>query len=593
MDDNKVLTLVSQERIPMTDSMRLILEVSNLRSATPATVSRGGVLFINDNDIGWKPFFDSWLAKYKKNSDGYAENAFTLALTTYVNDSFLEDLHNKQHIAPVCVLGQIDTLTTIIDKLCEQLNSNKQEHDHLKRLKEENSDDSEKEIKQIYEAFFLFAGMWAFGASLDEDKLSFSNGWKSACASKIKFPEQGMCFDYYYDVLQGAWVHWETKVEPFDKNYDGLYNNLVVPTAETTRQKFLLDMHVGARKGVLYVGTAGTSKTTIIKDYFSKLDPETSLTQSISMNSYTDSATLQTVIMSQVDKRAGRTFGPPPSKTLIYFMDDLNMPKLDKYFTQSPICLVRQIIDYAMIYDRDKLSDKIYLVDIMFAACMNPKSGSFNIDIRLSRHFTLISCLTPEREILKTIYFQILSNHMENFDKPNVELCPKLINATMSVFLAIATSAQFAPTAIKFHYQFNLRDMARIVQNLLLCQPQHYKGNPLGVIRMWAHECHRVWHDRLIFDVDREAYMGFMRNGLKEFGDFKEEAIFEQPLIYTSFVAMCAGHEPTYLPVAEMAKLKEVLEGKLEEYNEVVAKMDLVLFDEAMEHIARITRIII
>jgi dynein heavy chain len=244
-----------------------------------------------------------------------------------------------------------------------------------------------------------------------------------------------MCFDYYYDVLEGAWVHWDTKVEAFDKAYDGLYNNLVVPTAETTRQKYLLDMHVGARKGVLYVGTAGTSKTTIIKDYFSKLDPETSLTQSISMNSYTDSATLQTVIMSQVDKRAGRTFGPPPSKTLIYFMDDLNMPKLDKYFTQSPICLVRQIIDYAMIYDRDKLSDKIYLVDIMFAACMNPKSGSFIIDIRLSRHFTLISCLTPEKEILRTIYLQILQNHMENFDKPNLEVCPKLISATMSVFL--------------------------------------------------------------------------------------------------------------------------------------------------------------
>jgi hypothetical protein len=67
-------------------------------------------------------------------------------------------------------------------------------------------------------------------------------------------------------------------VEPIDKNYEGLYNNLVVPTAETTRQKFLLDMHVGARKGVLYVGTAGTSKTTIIKDYFSKLDPDVSIT---------------------------------------------------------------------------------------------------------------------------------------------------------------------------------------------------------------------------------------------------------------------------------------------------------------------------
>jgi len=49
----------------MTPSMRLILEVSHLKNATPATVSRGGVLFINDADVGWKPYFDSWLATYK------------------------------------------------------------------------------------------------------------------------------------------------------------------------------------------------------------------------------------------------------------------------------------------------------------------------------------------------------------------------------------------------------------------------------------------------------------------------------------------------------------------------------------------------
>jgi dynein heavy chain len=53
MDDNKVLTLVSNERIPLTPEMRLIIEVANLRNATPATVSRGGVLFINAGDIGW------------------------------------------------------------------------------------------------------------------------------------------------------------------------------------------------------------------------------------------------------------------------------------------------------------------------------------------------------------------------------------------------------------------------------------------------------------------------------------------------------------------------------------------------------------
>jgi len=106
---------------------------------------------------------------------------------------------------------------------------------------------------------------------------------------------------------------------------------------------------------------------------------------------------------------------------------------------------------------------------------------------------------------------------------------------------------------------------------MLLALPQHYKGSPLGIIRMWAHECHRTWHDRLIFDIDREAYMNFMRNGIKEFGDFKEEQIFEEPLLYTSYVAMCGGHEATYLPVTEMVALKGTLEAKLEEYNEVVA----------------------
>jgi dynein heavy chain len=61
MDDNKVLTLVSNERIALSTSMRLLFEISNLREATPATVSRAGVLYINPTDIGYKPYMESWL----------------------------------------------------------------------------------------------------------------------------------------------------------------------------------------------------------------------------------------------------------------------------------------------------------------------------------------------------------------------------------------------------------------------------------------------------------------------------------------------------------------------------------------------------
>lgn len=41
--------------------MRLLFEISNLRTATPATVSRAGILYINAQDLGWNPSVTSWI----------------------------------------------------------------------------------------------------------------------------------------------------------------------------------------------------------------------------------------------------------------------------------------------------------------------------------------------------------------------------------------------------------------------------------------------------------------------------------------------------------------------------------------------------
>lgn len=62
MDDNKILTLASNERIPLKSHMRLIFEIRDLRFATPATVSRAGILFISDfTGYQWKAYVKSWL----------------------------------------------------------------------------------------------------------------------------------------------------------------------------------------------------------------------------------------------------------------------------------------------------------------------------------------------------------------------------------------------------------------------------------------------------------------------------------------------------------------------------------------------------
>lgn len=63
MDDNKMLTLASNERIPMKPNMRLLFEIRDLKYATPATVSRAGILYISDDDgFQWRSFLASWVA---------------------------------------------------------------------------------------------------------------------------------------------------------------------------------------------------------------------------------------------------------------------------------------------------------------------------------------------------------------------------------------------------------------------------------------------------------------------------------------------------------------------------------------------------
>lgn len=52
----QVLTLASNERVPLTPSMRLMFEIGHLKAATPATVSRAGILFANPSDLGWNPY---------------------------------------------------------------------------------------------------------------------------------------------------------------------------------------------------------------------------------------------------------------------------------------------------------------------------------------------------------------------------------------------------------------------------------------------------------------------------------------------------------------------------------------------------------
>ncbi|XP_049940954.1 dynein beta chain, ciliary-like [Schistocerca serialis cubense] len=572
MDDNKVLTLASNERIALTPMMRLLFEISNLRTATPATVSRAGILYINPQDLGWGPFVTSWIDKREIETE--KRNLSTL-FEKYVPPCLDAVRLKFKKITPIPDISHIQMLCHLLDCLLTPTN-----------LPPECPN-------EWYEVYFVFACIWAFGSALFQDQLvdhrvEFTKWWTNEFKS-IKLPPQGTVFNYFIDNETKAFLPWTEKVKKFELNYDIPLQSLLVDTNETSRLRFFMDLLMEKGLPVMLVGTAGSGKSVIVAEKLSAL-PEDYIVTNVPFNFYTTSEMLQAVLEKPLEKKAGRNYGPPGSKLMVYFVDDMNMPEVDTYGTVQPHTLIRQYFDYRHWYDRIKLSLKD-IHNCQFVSCMNPTAGSFTINPRLQRHFSVFAVSTPSPESLFHIYHSILSQHLANpilkFNPAILKVTQELVNAAL--FLHGKMGAMFLPTAVKFHYVFNLRDLSNIFQAMLFsiaeCVP-----TARDLIRLWIHEATRVYGDKLVDTADAEVFSKLVATVVKKGFQEIDENIFDKPLIFCHFAEGIG--ESKYLPINNWAQLSRLLAEALGQYNDLVAAMNLVMFEDAMQHVCRINRIL-
>ncbi|XP_061247082.1 dynein axonemal heavy chain 9 isoform X2 [Bos javanicus] len=573
MDDNKVLTLASNERIPLNPTMRLLFEISHLHTATPATVSRAGILYINPADLGWNPPVSSWIDRREIQTER--------ANLTILFDKYL----------PTC----LDALRTRFKKIIpvpEQ--STVQMLCHLLECLLTEEDIPADCPKDTYELYFVFAAIWAFGGALVQDQLvdhraEFSKWWLSEFKT-IKFPSQGTIFDYYIDPETKKFEPWSRLIPQFEFDPETPLQACLVHTSETICLCYFLERLLARRRPVMLVGTSGTGKSVLVGAKLASLDPEAYLVKNVPFNYYTTSAMLQAVLEKPLEKKAGRNYGPPGNKKLVYFIDDMNMPEVDAYGTVQPHTVLRQHLDYGHWYDRNKLSLK-EVMNVQYVSCMNPTAGSFTINPRLQRHFSVLTLSFPGADALSSIYSTILTQHLKlgSFPAALHKSVPQLLHLALTFHQKIAT--MFLPTAIKFHYIFNLRDFANIFQGILFSSVECVKSSQ-DLVNLYLHESNRVYRDKMVEEKDLDLFDKIQVDVVKKiFDDLGETVEQTQSLNVYCHFAYGIG-EPKYMPVQSWELLTQTLVEALESHNEVNTVMDLVLFEDAVRHVCHINRIL-
>lgn len=412
----------------------------------------------------------------------------------------------------------------------------------------------------------------------------------------MSIPVSETVFEYFVDTHKPelAFRHWNEGLPEFKYNRSLSYFQLLVPTVDTIRYETLLRLLYSHNKPVFFTGETGVGKSVIISSLISKLKEEGEI-EPVLMNFSAQSSSLRTqqTIESKLERRKGKVlYEAVGGKKLVICIDDVNMPAVERYGAQPPIELLRQYLDFGGFYDRQKFIFKEIWNSMLVVAAAPPGGGRNELTPRFVRHFNVFNLPEPSRLTLMRIFGSLLGGFLSQggFQETVRKAVEATVQSTIEIYQRISLTLR--PTPARFHYIFNLRDVSKVFQGLLMTSPMSV-SSPEHLARCWAHECCRVFHDRLINDADRKWVTDLLVELITRW--FKLNAshaeMFEaNPLVWSDMLNL-EKPSPVYMEITDKKKLVGFLNSKLEELNtSPTAKMNLVFFEEAVFHILRISR---
>ncbi|PRP87942.1 putative dynein heavy chain [Planoprotostelium fungivorum] len=641
LDDNKILCLPNSERIPFPNFAKFIFEVSDLEHASPATISRVGVVCM-DSLLPWRYIVKSWMQKFADEMQPLLRNIERL-IGDFVNDT-LVFLQKKFPRIITSDVALVKSLLNVIDCFLIHMNTGKsgnntnpvsepvtetnmsdkspssnslstaqprssRPHYDPQRMQSQFEEKkmtfpwepfhtklmtfafngTEEERVGSMEAVLLFSLVWSLGASLDhKERKVFDNFLRQRTRdtnTNYTFPAPLTVYDYYFDFEELRWIPWMENPSMKGYRIDPSIHlqESIVPTPSTASVEFLLQLLLHGKKPMILHGSSGIGKTLELASLLTSGLHPNHVPLTVNLTNSTTSQYLQDTLESHMDRRKGKWVGPSMGKSLVCFVDNIDVPDSDSFGSCPPIELLRQFLDHGGWFD---LKEKVFreVTDLVLLMATGPTDDMSRLNARFLRHFNTIYVPDPDDDSVETIISTVLEANAPKMHpgvKPLIECVAK---ATVKLFHS--TSNRIVPTITSPHYLFSIRDVWKIVKGITYAFYQLSSINVTQLTRLWYHESLRVLGDRMSTAEHRSFFLSTLMDLAKGVLDADVTTLSEK-MIYAEMTPS------TYEEVPSMDKLIATMRHHLHEYNTHTSRpIDIYLFRDAVFQLTKILRVI-
>lgn len=564
LDDNHLLTLPNGERINFGSNVNFLFETHDLKYASPATVSRMGMIFLSDEDVNVERLVQRWMTTLPQEK--------RTAMSGWMDELFykaLDFVTQSEYVVDTTLVG------TVMNGLSQLKNCNTRSE-------------------------FICALIRGIGGNL-------SLPLRSTLAKEIfqwageRPPDLSAPLDCCADgnTIETFQSSYGTSAD--DIHIRGIGEGAVIPTISVQRTMALLRSWLASTEPFILVGPEGCGKSMMINH---------AVRQKKNVNIATLHCNAQTTaddVISKINQMCslfsspeGRVYRPRDCEKLVLYLKDINLPKPDMYDTCQLIAFLQQLITFDGFYDESLEFLKLERIQIVASINAATTVGRHPLSTRFTAVVRIGVVDYPETSELVSVYSTFLRVVLNVSDVQD----SKWLTEQETGKLSTAIVEIYQKTREKFtvddrrHYLFTPRDVTTFVRNI--CR---YELSTEDVLDVVAHEACRVFRDRLV--------------GAETCGRFDQ---LLSSILRTHYRVTVNIHELFYTSltsargVVQMTKKEgkdadvELVGGKLNRMNEsdfsrLVGQgimyyereersLNMLLFTEMLEHVAHVDRIL-